>query len=56
MEPEPSAIRAQPFAEIRHFFRDDFCIPPHAPETPGIKVPKRLLRPGKFLLRKIQLG
>jgi hypothetical protein len=50
----PAAIRAQSFAEIRHFFRDDFRILPHEPKTPGMKIPERLLRQGKFRRRNIQ--
>jgi len=52
----PSAVRAQSFADGRHFGGNDFRVAPHEPETPGVKLPKRLLRQGEFLRREIRRG
>ena len=55
---EIRAVR-HPRAAVRRgkeLFRDDFCSLPHEPETPGMKVPKRLLRQGELLRREIRRG
>ncbi len=56
METAPSAVRAQPFAEVGNFLGDNFRVAPHEPETPGMELPERPLRQGEFLRRHLRRG
>ena len=51
LETAPSAIRAQPFADVRHFLRDDHRIRSHEPKAAGMKLPERRLRQNELLWR-----
>ena len=51
METAPSAVRAQPFTNVRDFFRDNLRVRPHEPEATGMKFPKRRLRQGELIRR-----
>ena len=50
-EAAPSAVRAQPFADVRHLPGHNLGVRPHEPETTGMELAERLLGQGEFLRR-----
>ena len=51
LETAASAIRAQPFADVRHFLRDDLRVRSHEPKAAGMKLPERPLCQSELLWR-----